>query len=77
MTTSRKKKAQKQYRVIWEIDIWAKSPTAAAKEARKIQQDVMSTASFFTVRSMRWNGKDILVELPVPAPRWLKKLREG
>lgn len=39
----------KSYRVIWEIDVDADSPTGAAKEALKIQRDKNSTASVFEV----------------------------
>jgi plasmid stabilization system protein ParE len=64
MATSTKRKAEKQYRVIWEIDVTAKSPRAAAKEARRIQQDCESIATFFIVRPMSGRiRKDSLVEL--------------
>jgi hypothetical protein len=37
------------YRVTWEIDIEADNPTDAAREARKIQRDLESTATVFAV----------------------------
>ncbi len=39
----------KLYRVVWEIDIYARSPRGAAKEALAIQQDKDSTATVFDV----------------------------
>jgi hypothetical protein len=39
----------KEYRVVWEIDIQAKSTLEAAKLAREIQQDPESVATFFKV----------------------------
>ena len=39
----------KSYHVVWEIDIDAKSPEAAAKEALAIMQDPASTATVFDV----------------------------
>lgn len=40
----------KTYNVIWEIDVDARSPMEAAKEALKVQRDPGSTATFFEVR---------------------------
>jgi hypothetical protein len=37
------------YRVVWEIDIEADSPLAAAKEALAIQRDPQSIATVFLV----------------------------
>lgn len=39
----------KSYRVVWEIDIDAKSPKEAAKKALKIQRDKSSMATVFDV----------------------------
>ena len=39
----------KQYKVTWEIDLDARSPRAAAKEALRIQQDPDSIATVFEV----------------------------
>lgn len=39
----------KLYHVVWEIDINARSPREAAKEAQAIQQDRDSTATLFDV----------------------------
>lgn len=38
------------YRVIWEIDIDADSPTEAAEKALEIQRDPNSSATVFTCR---------------------------
>ena len=40
----------KSFRVVWEIDIDAKSALAAAQEALRIQRDPESTATVFSVR---------------------------
>lgn len=42
------------YKVVWEIDIDAKSPMEAAKEALRIQRDRDSIATVFVV-----NGQEI------------------
>jgi hypothetical protein len=47
--------ANKEYRVKWEIDIYAKSPKAAAKKALKIQRDPKSTATVFDVGIPCWS----------------------
>lgn len=39
----------RQYRVNWGIDIYASSPLDAARQARAIQRDPNSTATFFHV----------------------------
>ena len=39
----------KLYHVIWEIDIYARSPREAAKQAQAIQQDKDTTATVFDV----------------------------
>ena len=39
----------KLYHVVWEIDIYARSPREVAKEAQAIQQDEDSTATVFDV----------------------------
>ena len=41
----------KTYRVVWEIEIVAETPEAAAKQALHIQRDPYSGATFFDVRS--------------------------
>jgi len=43
------KKQEKQFRVKWEIDVWAMTPQEAAEKARATQLDPASTASFFCV----------------------------
>ena len=43
----------KCYRVTWEIDIHAKSPFAAAREALRIQRDPKSIATAFSVRETK------------------------
>ena len=49
------------YRITWTIDLNAKSPKAAAKEALRIQRDPKSTATMFDVSylkiSKRKSGK--------------------
>lgn len=37
------------YRVVWEIDIWADTALQAALEAQKIQRDLDSVATIFSV----------------------------
>jgi len=44
-----------EFRVIWEIDIDAETPRAAAEEALKIQRDRQSTATVFKVS--KWSGR--------------------
>ena len=39
-----------KYRVIWEIDVDARSPRAAAQGALRIQRDPESIATVFSVR---------------------------
>ena len=39
----------KLYHVVWEIDIYARSPREAVKEAQAIQQDKNTTATVFDV----------------------------
>ena len=43
----------KSFRVAWEIDIHAKSPRAAAREALRIQRDPESIATVFGVRETK------------------------
>jgi hypothetical protein len=52
MATATKRKKEKQYRVFWEIDVWAKTPRAAAKQALEIQRDPTSIATHFRVRHL-------------------------
>jgi hypothetical protein len=44
------KQKEKEYRVCWTIEVWAKSPRAAAKQALKIQRDPDSIATHFRVQ---------------------------
>jgi len=39
----------KEYKVIWEIDLWAENPEDAAKKALAVQRDPDSLATVFTV----------------------------
>ncbi len=39
----------KLFHVVWEIDIYARSPREAAKQAQAIQQDQDTTATVFDV----------------------------
>lgn len=40
-----------EYRIVWEIDLYADSPREAATAAHHIQQDPYSTATVFTVEN--------------------------
>lgn len=40
---------EKEYRVVWEIDIVASSPREAAKQALEIQRDPESLATVFDI----------------------------
>lgn len=51
---------EKEYRVIWEIDITASSHREAAFKAREIQLDPASQATFFNVRDE--NGLEIEID---------------
>jgi len=42
-----------QYHVVWEIDLDAKTPKAAALEALRIQRDPESTATVFSVTNQK------------------------
>jgi len=71
--------AAKQYRVHWEIDIWAGSARQAARCARQIQLDPENTATVFEVVDFGSEKKtlqtvDILKSLPV---KKRKKLQAG
>lgn len=44
----------KQYRVTWELDIYADTPIQAAKTALRIQRDAGSSATVFDVQL--WNA---------------------
>ena len=52
----------KLYHVVWEIDIYARSPREAAKEAQAIQQDMDSTATVFDVTAEN-SRKTIRIDL--------------
>lgn len=54
-------KKEHQYRLVWEIDICATSPKAAAKKALKYQRDPDSTATVFDVFNEK--GKVTRVDL--------------
>jgi len=41
------------YRVVWEIDIDAKSPKEAVKQALQIQRDSGSEATYFEVTNIK------------------------
>lgn len=41
-----------RYKVTWVIDIEAGTPRKAAEQALRIQRDVFSTATYFTVKDM-------------------------
>jgi len=50
----------KSYTVIWEIDIFAKTPEAAVKEALEIQRDPDSAATVFKVYN---NDDEYLIDV--------------
>jgi len=52
----------KEYRVTWAIDVQADSPKAAARIAWRIQHDLYSSATLFTVKHCN-TGKTTKVEL--------------
>ena len=52
------------YRVVWEIDIDAKTPKSAAKKALKIQRDVNSTATFFSIRNLKHSVTSVVPMWP-------------
>jgi hypothetical protein len=41
---------QKLYRVVWEIDVYADTPLAAAKDAFETMQTPGTTSNYFTVK---------------------------
>ena len=53
------------YRVVWEIDIEAETPQAAAEQAHAIQRDPYSMATVFTA-----NG--VTVDLPIQWPEGVR-----
>ncbi len=56
-------KKWKDYRVIWEIDVYASSPRHAAQLAHETQQEPGSTATVFRVKVK--GGKPVTVDLEV------------
>lgn len=55
-----------QYRVVWEIDVWAKSPRDAAEQARVIQLDPASIATYFHV----FDGEGEVTSVELEDPEW-------
>lgn len=49
---------QKEYHVIWEIEVSAPNPRVAAELALEIQQDTTSTATVFDVFELSGAGTD-------------------
>lgn len=62
-----------EYKVTWEIDVYAENPQQAAEIARKYQLDPTSTATSFVVEDQEGNLN--LVQLPVQeqAPAWIDR----
>lgn len=58
----------KSYRVVWEIDIEAKSPLEAAKEAFRHVQEPGTTANYFSVREDRKYARKVTVDLQEELP---------
>lgn len=48
----------RQYRVTWKIDVWAKSPKDAARQARKAQEPG-TEALFFEVENPKTGYKEL------------------
>lgn len=57
------RKKERQYRVVWQIDLYAKTPEEAAEEALRIQRDPDSLATVFNVTEDRGRGKTTVVDL--------------
>lgn len=53
---------EKQYRVTWEIDIWAESPRAAAEEALDIQRDRGGVATVFEVKEFDSEEDAVMID---------------
>jgi hypothetical protein len=53
----------REYRVVWEIDVYGTSPQNAAKEALKIQRDPKSTATVFDVYRIDTDGETDVLKL--------------
>jgi hypothetical protein len=56
------KQMAKLYHVVWEIDIYARSPREAAKKAQEIQQDWDTTATVFDV-TKEGSDKTVRIDL--------------
>jgi hypothetical protein len=50
----------KEYRVVWEIELYATSPRNAARQALEIHRDPESTATVFDVYQLKPMPKNIL-----------------
>ena len=48
---------ERQFRVRWEIDVWATNSLDAAEQARRIQRDGKSIATIFDVSMRTKTGK--------------------
>jgi len=52
-----------EYRVTWEIDVDAKNPLDAAKQAWKLMRGRNSTANCFTVHPAGCSDRIVLIDL--------------
>ena len=70
---------QREYHVVWEIDIFAESAEAAAAEALRIQRDPESTATVFDVLAVNSDcqHKIDLEEVRAHRNKKQKKVRKG
>jgi len=66
----------KTYNVIWEIDVDARSPAEAGREALRIQRDPDSTATFFEVRE-HGSGESESVDVYVGKPKGKSIFKKG
>lgn len=69
-------KFYKTYKVIWEIDVEARSYVEAAKEALKIQRDPDSTATFFEVIE-HGSGDSETVDVDLGKPKGKSIFKKG
>jgi len=58
---------EQKYKVVWEIETWADSPSGAARQALEIMQDRESHATVFDVCDER--GRKHQVDLQPPTPK--------
>ncbi len=57
---------ERSYHVIWEIDVYAKTPEEAAEKALEIQRDKLSEAKVFNVQDNEINSYNYDIDLEAP-----------